>query len=123
MQPDFTLHPPGECACGAPEECVKVWSRDPDEGLSYAIRHIGPRIPRSDWRRYDALVRLYGERCGLCGATWRLVIDHVIPKAQGGRDRLDNLGLLCGPCNSSKGSKLIDDYRQRVPVALEPDPA
>ena len=31
-------------------------------------------------------------------------VDHVIPQAKGGSDHLDNLQLLCGACNCTKGT-------------------
>lgn len=31
--------------------------------------------------------------------------DHIIPHAQGGRDTLDNLRIICRRCNQSKGDK------------------
>lgn len=31
--------------------------------------------------------------------------DHVVPKAQGGEDRMDNLVASCLPCNARKGAK------------------
>ena len=30
--------------------------------------------------------------------------DHIVPKAKGGKDTETNLQLLCGPCNSLKGT-------------------
>lgn len=32
-------------------------------------------------------------------------IDHEIPRAHGGTDAIENLWLLCGTCNSMKGTK------------------
>ncbi|RSM87100.1 hypothetical protein DMH25_42665 [Streptomyces sp. WAC 01325] len=32
--------------------------------------------------------------------------DHVIPVAMGGSSGADNLQVLCGPCNRSKGAGL-----------------
>ena len=31
-------------------------------------------------------------------------IDHVVPQSKGGTDHMDNLQLLCGACNSMKGT-------------------
>lgn len=57
------------------------------------------------------LDRLYGQQegfCGGCGEHFRkrnLTIDHIVPRAHGGTDHADNLWLLCGACNSSKGTR------------------
>lgn len=47
-----------------------------------------------------------GGRCTECGSGFELQYDHVIPHALGGGDGVDNLQLLCGDCNRSKGSHL-----------------
>ena len=36
---------------------------------------------------------------GICGATWRVELDHVLPVAQGGQATPANLRLLCEPHN------------------------
>ncbi len=52
---------------------------------------------------------LYGEQEGLCnGCRTRfpfrnMTVDHIIPRKHGGTGALDNLQLLCGACNSTKG--------------------
>ena len=33
-----------------------------------------------------------------------LTVDHVTPQSQGGTDHMENLQLLCGACNSMKGT-------------------
>ena len=53
---------------------------------------------------------LYGKqegRCAGCGHHFpfrNLTVDHIVPKSKGGTDHLDNLQLLCGACNSMKGT-------------------
>ncbi len=32
-----------------------------------------------------------------------MTVDHIVPQSQGGTDHEDNLQLLCGACNSTKG--------------------
>jgi 5-methylcytosine-specific restriction endonuclease McrA len=45
-------------------------------------------------------------RCTQCGSTFDLQYDHVIPVAMGGATTMENLQLLCSPCNQSKGAHL-----------------
>jgi 5-methylcytosine-specific restriction endonuclease McrA len=51
----------------------------------------------------------YEGRCAYCGdaATER---DHVVPLVRGGSHTLDNLVPACGPCNRSKGDKLLSEW-------------
>ena len=55
--------------------------------------------------------QLFGKQEGSCGGCRTLfpfrnfTIDHKIPKSRGGSDHIDNLQLLCGACNSTKGDR------------------
>ena len=47
-------------------------------------------------------------KCNGCGMDYPfriLEVDHVIPKARGGTDHIDNLQLLCSLCNRIKGDR------------------
>jgi hypothetical protein len=44
--------------------------------------------------------------CVACGARFELQYDHVIPLALGGATTLENLQILCAPCNQRKGAGL-----------------
>ena len=53
---------------------------------------------------------LYGQQEGHCAgckhhfALRNLTVDHIVAKSKGGTDHIDNLQLLCGACNSMKGT-------------------
>jgi HNH endonuclease len=47
-----------------------------------------------------------GGRCRQCGDNFDLQYDHVIPFSMGGASSVENLQLLCGPCNRDKGASL-----------------
>ena len=53
---------------------------------------------------------LYGRQEGQCNGCLTLfpyrnmTVDHVVPQKKGGGHHLDNLQLLCGACNSAKGT-------------------
>jgi hypothetical protein len=71
-----------------------------------------------EWKllRYDAL-RLQGARCQCCGASRengaQIVVDHIKPIRTHWALRLslDNLQVLCEPCNAGKGARYSDDWR------------
>jgi hypothetical protein len=48
------------------------------------------------WAKYEGT-------CADCGATSELQFDHIIPVALGGATSEENLQILCGSCNRSKG--------------------
>ena len=51
-----------------------------------------------------------------------LHVEHVIPKAHGGTDELDNLALACIDCNLHKGTNLtgIDPQTNKVTELFHP---
>ena len=87
-----------------------------DLGLFYKGAHrtdIPKRTDLGDVPKYniDANKRyLFGKQEGLCNGCKtlfpyrNLTIDHIVPRSKGGTDHIDNLQLLCGACNSTKGA-------------------
>lgn len=58
----------------------------------------------------------YDWRCAYCGIKlyWNdVTVDHIIPVKLGGVNSIDNLAPACGPCNYSKGCKLLEDWQGR----------
>ena len=78
--------------------------------------------PLPDYRTHRH--RLYGEQEGICAGCAvhfpfkNLTVDHILPRSRGGTDHGDNLQLLCGHCNSSKGSKTMSEWKasKGIPV-------
>lgn len=56
-----------------------------------------------------------GGVCFYCGARLNpavnYTVDHIVPQVNGGDDALDNLVPACRSCNSTKGSKDIEQFR------------
>lgn len=54
-------------------------------------------------------------QCQYCGDVFEhkdLTLDHVIPRANGGKTTWENSVTACKPCNHKKGAKLIKPLRQ-----------
>lgn len=50
-----------------------------------------------------------GFECQYCGTRRELTIDHVVPRAKGGRDSWVNLVTACKRCNAKKGDFTPDE--------------
>lgn len=57
-------------------------------------------------------------RCGYCGTTQNLTIDHVMPRSRGGRDTWDNLITACQRCNTEKGNRTPEEAE--MPLRYKP---
>jgi hypothetical protein len=47
-----------------------------------------------------------GGRCVQCGSSFDIQYDHIIPFSMGGASTVENLQILCGSCNRTKGASL-----------------
>jgi len=71
-------------------------------------------LPRT-YRTRENINKLYGNQqgnCPGCGNHYRVKdmhIDHITSKSKGGGDEIENLQLLCGHCNSTKGTGTMDN--------------
>ncbi|MDE2105581.1 MAG: HNH endonuclease [Patescibacteria group bacterium] len=68
----------------------------------------------SRWERLRSTVfERDGHRCVYCGASdLPLHCDHVIPVSRGGSNDMSNLATACAPCNLSKSTKTLDEWRK-----------
>ena len=63
---------------------------------------------------------LYGEQGGSCAGCsthfkpQHLEVDHIIARAKGGTDHLQNLQLLCGNCNRIKGNRGMEYLKAKL---------
>lgn len=55
------------------------------------------------WKRTRRVIRSRdGDKCRICeasGAVQRMYTHHIVPRAQGGTDHVDNLMLVCQSCH------------------------
>jgi 5-methylcytosine-specific restriction enzyme A len=66
------------------------------------------------WRRLRAEVLERDAYTCPCGAP-ATTVDHILPRARGGTDALDNLQAMCGPCNYAKGARTSPTRRSARP--------
>jgi len=68
----------------------------------------------------EYLLEKWGRKCAYCGAEGiPLEVEHIVPKARGGSNRVSNLTLACRGCNQKKGSRTAEEYLRDRPQILE----
>ena len=59
----------------------------------------------------EYLLEKWGRKCAYCGVeNVPLQVEHIVPRARGGSDRVSNLTLACEPCNTKKGTKTALEF-------------
>lgn len=67
----------------------------------------------------EYLLEKWGRQCAYCDVdNVPLQIDHIVPKAAGGSNRVSNLTLACVRCNQAKGAQSIDQFLADDPKRL-----
>ena len=67
----------------------------------------------------EYLLAKWGHQCAYCDATnVPLNIDHVVPKARGGSDRVSNLVVACVSCNQTKDDQPVEVFLAHDPARL-----
>jgi len=76
---------------------------------------LGPPLKTAEKREYKRI--LYGlqvGRCNGCNTHFERLehfhMDHIVARARGGTDHKHNFQLLCGHCNSIKGTKTQAEF-------------
>jgi hypothetical protein len=54
--------------------------------------------------------------CQYCGTHRDLTLDHVMPKARGGKSTWTNLVTACKRCNARKGDSLPEEVGMKLPL-------
>ena len=84
--------------------------------IAESLKHIrtfdGQRLPADDWHIVRSIVlERDGYACTYCGSDKQLEGDHIVPLSRGGSNAFVNLATACRPCNLSKGSKTVEEWR------------
>ena len=68
----------------------------------------------------EYLLEKFSRRCVYCRKSGvPLNVEHIVPKARGGSNRVSNLAIACVECNQKKGSKPIEDFLKGNPDLLK----
>ena len=92
------------------QHCLSITS--PGIGDPLHIEELSSReyVGAGAYSKFRILCKSCKEKCGAKGGPLgtlgvQLHIDHNVPVAKGGTDEINNLQVLCAPCNTKKGSK------------------
>ena len=61
-----------------------------------------------------------GYKCYLCGVPTAATLEHIAPRQDGGRSKLENLCLACPHCNSAKGTASVEEFLAQERWRIEP---
>ncbi len=68
----------------------------------------------------EYLLEKWQRTCAYCGKKdTPLQVEHIVPRANGGSNRVSNLTLACQPCNQKKGSQPIAAFLKGRPEVLK----
>jgi 5-methylcytosine-specific restriction endonuclease McrA len=91
-------------------------------------KHENPEISGAEYQQgelagYEVreyLLEKWGRKCAYCSAeNVPLQVEHIVPKARGGSNRISNLTLACQPCNQKKGAMPVEQFLAKKPDLLK----
>jgi len=67
----------------------------------------------------EYLLEKWGRHCVYCDAKdTPIQVEHIVPKARGGSNRISNLAMACVKCNQDKGAHDVRDFLADQPDRL-----
>ena len=103
---------------GIVEELVKFDTQKLQNPEISGIEYQQGTLFEYEVREY--LLEKFGRKCVYCGAeNVPLNIEHVVPKARGGSNRISNLVLSCENCNKKKDAQPVEVFLKNRPEVLD----
>lgn len=89
----------------------KISAANYAHGRKRNINRTNYKLTIEDWNEIQAK---YNYCCAYCHLPVKNpTIDHIVPLSRGGLHEYSNLAPACGPCNKSKGPKLLTEWSGR----------
>jgi len=104
------------------EEQERARRRGWNDRLREELRQSGIVEPRRADLVKHTLLSMYGNTCLYCGhpISWEnSELDHIVPRADGGVNRLENLAVVCLPCNREKGRQPFGQWAKQQGINLD----
>lgn len=68
----------------------------------------------------EYVLEKWQRKCAYCGKEGvPLQVEHIVPRAKGGSNRVSNLTLACEPCNTKKGTLDLPAFLEKKPEVLK----
>ena len=100
------------------QEVVKFDTQAMENAEISGVQYQQGTLSGYEVREY--LLEKWARTCAYCGKqNIPLQIEHIIPHAKGGTDRVSNLTLACEKCNLAKGTQDIAAFLKKKPDVLE----
>lgn len=105
---------------------IKRWAvRNPDKVAAHKVRRARAELEGNATRELvNAKWEASNKTCCLCGTRiddtlsaphpMSLTLEHLTPISRGGRHDIDNIDFAHRACNTKKGPKTLDEYRDWV---------
>jgi 5-methylcytosine-specific restriction endonuclease McrA len=91
------------------QELVRFDTRQMQDAEISGVEYQQGELAGYEVREY--LLEKWRRTCAYCGAQdLPLQVEHIVPKARGGNDRVSNLTLACRPCNDVKGKRTAEEF-------------
>jgi len=90
-------------------ELVKFDMQQMDHPEISGVEYQQGELAGYEVREY--LLEKFGRRCAYCQIEHvPLQIEHIVPRARGGSNRVSNLTIACEPCNIKKGTRTAEEF-------------
>jgi 5-methylcytosine-specific restriction endonuclease McrA len=85
-----------------------------DTQLLQNVEISGIEYQQGDLAGYEVreyLLEKWGRTCAYCkAANGPVQIEHIVPQARDGSNRVSNLTIACNPCNDAKGKRTAAEF-------------